>query len=347
MINSKAITKGKYQYKVTFNHAWDTSYPSSNAELNIPTTGTYDVTFTFDPSTKEVKAEVEEVGTHTYTIAGDKAITGYAWNETQTANDLTKGTDGTYSLAKTGLSLAANTAYGYKVVVDHAWTVNYPFTEKNETLTVTEAGTYDVTFTFNSTTKVVSATATKEPSVNISDAGFATLYSDKALDFTGTNVKAYTAKVNGIYIDLTEVTKVPANTGLVLKAAQGTYSIPTTTTADAVSGNDLIGSITATDVIPDATNTYYALKKIDTGQAGFAKITAKVTIPAGKAYIKVTTSPANAAFLSFEDAVTGIDNAAISFPVTSDATIYNMLGMKVTNPSKGLYIQNGKTIIIK
>lgn len=47
-----------------------------------------------------------------------------------------------------------------------------------------------------------------------------------------------------------------------------------------------------------------------------------------------------------DDTTTGISEAAIE-SASSDGTIYSLQGIKVSNPSKGLYIQNGKKVIIK
>ena len=55
------LSAGDIQYKIAKGHAWGESYPSDNAILNIPATGKYDVTFTFNASTKAVNAVAEEV----------------------------------------------------------------------------------------------------------------------------------------------------------------------------------------------------------------------------------------------------------------------------------------------
>ncbi|MBQ8722561.1 MAG: chitobiase/beta-hexosaminidase C-terminal domain-containing protein [Paludibacteraceae bacterium] len=55
------LSAGDIEYKIAKNHAWTESYPGSNAKLNIPAAGKYDVTFTFNASTKAVNAVAEEV----------------------------------------------------------------------------------------------------------------------------------------------------------------------------------------------------------------------------------------------------------------------------------------------
>lgn len=53
------LAKGSYQYKVVGNHAWGIAeYPASgNYMLDIPESGKYNITITFDPATTTVTAE--------------------------------------------------------------------------------------------------------------------------------------------------------------------------------------------------------------------------------------------------------------------------------------------------
>ena len=96
----------------------------------------------------------------TWTVAGEESLTGYAWDTTATENDMT-AVDGTslYYLTKS-ITLDA-TSYSFKVVKDHAWTESYGDDNNenaNRYLTVDVAGTYDVTFWFNTETHDVWAT---------------------------------------------------------------------------------------------------------------------------------------------------------------------------------------------
>lgn len=91
-----------------------------------------------------------------YTVAGVKAILGSEWNPTDSNNDMTEQTDGSYKLEKTDVLLNAGN-YDYKIVVNHNWN---PELMKNQTLTVEKAGYHTLTFTYNASTKAVSATAT-------------------------------------------------------------------------------------------------------------------------------------------------------------------------------------------
>ena len=85
--------------------------------------------------------------------AGDveNVLFGKTWEPTFEANDMVLGADGLYTLTKQGVELPACTIY-YKVVKNHSWDTSWGFTgnkDGNADYVVSEAGTYDVTFTFN------------------------------------------------------------------------------------------------------------------------------------------------------------------------------------------------------
>ena len=91
-----------------------------------------------------------------------------------------------------------------------------------------------------------------------------------------------------------------------------------------------------------ADGTQYILAE-DGGVVGFYK--AAGTIPARKAYL---VSPVGANFLSFcfDDETTGIEkveNAAVN----ANGTMFNLAGQRVAQPTKGLYIVNGKKVVVK
>jgi uncharacterized protein YjdB len=89
----------------------------------------------------------------TYTVAGSNSnMFGSAWDATYTANDMTKNSDGTYSITYTNVYLDGDVQY--KVVKNHSWDEAYP-DGNNRVITIAEAGTYTVTICFNPTTHEV------------------------------------------------------------------------------------------------------------------------------------------------------------------------------------------------
>ena len=176
-------------------------------------------------------------------------------------------------------------------------------------------------------------------SIKVGDSGFATYSTDKAINVDGI-VTAYGATYDGSKIVLTPVTEIPASTGVIIEAAEGSYDVPVIASASA------LGSINELQVsdgsVPGDGSTIYALGKKG-GVVGFVKVKSGVTIPAGKAYL---TLPATARdFIGFGEDVTGVE--VVKQESKADNEYFNLAGQRVAQPTKGLYIVNGKKVIIK
>ena len=114
--------------------------------------------------TKEAAAEALAAPVvNTYTVVGSSTpLFGEAWAAAKAENDMTLVEGTKYELVKTDVSLTGG-AIQYKVAVNHAWDEAYP--AENAILNISEAGKYTVTFTFDSNTKEVGATAKLEEAV--------------------------------------------------------------------------------------------------------------------------------------------------------------------------------------
>lgn len=155
----------KNELKVLKDHSWKESYPKANYVFTVEETGTYNVTIQFNETSYEVSVTTKKtggavIGEKTWTVAGSPEILGVEWKPKATENDMIKQEDNvTYILTKTNLTLAIGT-YKYKICANHGWTENYgddTDPEGNASINIEEDGTYDVTFTFNQTTKEVFA----------------------------------------------------------------------------------------------------------------------------------------------------------------------------------------------
>ena len=157
----------KYELKVLKNHGWAESYPQTiaNYVFMVEETGTYNVTIQFNENTYEVGVITKKtgdavIGEKTWTVAGFGTILGVEWDPKATENDMIKQEDNvTYILTKTNLTIAKG-VYQYKICANHNWAENYgddTDPEGNASIYIEEDGTYDVTFTFNQTTKEVFA----------------------------------------------------------------------------------------------------------------------------------------------------------------------------------------------
>ena len=207
-------------------------------------------------------------------------------------------------------------------------------------------------------TKVSNVTAT------IGSTGYTTFASSYAMNLDGMTastgtVKAYyvtASNVKNSSVALTDATvNVPAGTGLILEGTAGaTITIPVVAAGTALSGNILVGCTTATD-ITSATENYDNFYVLSATEAAFKKIKTWVdtphtlTIPAGKAYLDTTgAGVVGAPTLNFDlsGEATGIaDVRGKMEDVRSD--FFDLQGRKVAQPAKGLYIVNGKKVVIK
>lgn len=180
----------------------------------------------------------------------------------------------------------------------------------------------------------------------ISEAGFATYATtNNVVVPEDENVKVMTVKVNaeGTAIELNEVkagTVIPAGTGILVKAPAGNCDFVVTSDKGTELTNNDLKAATA-DVTSDGTK-FFALTKIG-DKVGFALVENDVVIPAGKAYLEVTKSTA-AKFFGLDGEATGINSVKTA---KADGAYYTLEGVKTTKPVKGLYIHNGKKIVVK
>ena len=188
---------------------------------------------------------------------------------------------------------------------------------------------------------------------SVSSARYATFCDGIDRDFSGTTIKVYKALATDYSVNLEEITDgiVPANTGVVLfsESAQNNVAIPVATTAATgdFSDNDLIGINVTTKIAEagDAGKTNYIFANGTKG-VGFYKATASgAKLGAHKAYLSTTATAATARdFLGFDEDVTAIESVKTQ---KAEGEFFNLAGQRVAQPAKGLYIVNGKKVIIK
>ena len=182
--------------------------------------------------------------------------------------------------------------------------------------------------------------------VSVSDAGYATYATTNNIVVPDNNdVEVMTVKVNddNSTITLNKVeagTVIPANTGILVKAAQGNHDFVVTSKEGTELTNNNLVAATA-DVTSDGAK-FFALTKLGE-KVGFALVANGVVIPAGKAYLEVSKGTA-AKFFSLDGEATGINSVKTA---KADGAYYTLEGVKTTKPVKGLYIHNGKKIVVK
>ena len=175
---------------------------------------------------------------------------------------------------------------------------------------------------------------------------WATFYSNFTDYQASEGTQVFAVKLNRKTITMTEITDgiVNKGEGVVLKSLSP--SITMTPSASASEGNYTSNSLegTMTEITTTGENNYYVLSyKAETG-AGFYKLSnTSGTIGANKAFLTYTAGARE--FFLFDEAtgIEAIDNGQL----TIDNVVYDLQGRRVAQPAKGLYIVNGKKVIIK
>lgn len=175
----------------------------------------------------------------------------------------------------------------------------------------------------------------------ITAAGYATFANANAVDFTGTGVKVMTAQYANGKITYAEVTskQVPAGEAVILQGTEGTYYATVIESAEELQNNSLQVNLND-DIKSDG--FYYCLANKSNG-VGFYKVASGVDVKKGKAYLYITAGAKD--FFSINDETDGIGQ--IEMGQTSNAEIYNLSGQRVNKAQKGIYIVNGKKVVIR
>ena len=283
--------------------------------------------------------------------------------ETMPAENMTvtaTWTELTYTVSITGGGVSANNMnpkYGDDVVItiaeDEDRTLN-TLTVNGEDVTAyvvdgqytihNVTGNVDVEATFNATKEFITLAQ-----------GVGTFSCSQDLNFTGSELKAYIAagyNKEESQVLLVRVYDVPAGTGLYLKGEAGvTYKIPYST-SQAYYVNMLKANLTASSIAKTSGDmSNFLLNKVD-GKYGFFAPSETATLGAQMAYLQVPTSfmsgpeETRAISIAFEDdGTTNISDFELF--TNSNEHLYNLKGQRVEKAGRGLYIKNGKKVVIK
>lgn len=189
--------------------------------------------------------------------------------------------------------------------------------------------------------------------VTISAIGYATLYAPVALAIPE-GVKAYTGALseNNTLLTLTKLAEeiIPANTGVVLYRDPEGSAASTGATAhdfEIESSNEVSAESVFVGSVASIANsgTPYTLQTHEGGVA-FKRFNG-TSITGFKAYLNLPEAQAQAIRIRFgkDEGTTGIDNMVTTDNGQQSTVIYDLQGRRVLNPTKGMYIVNGKKVI--
>ena len=162
------------------------------------------------------------------------------------------------------------------------------------------------------------------------------------------NVKVYTAKVNEaksavVLAEVPESSVIAKGTPVLVGAEAGSYTFTASAEeAATVADNDLKAA--ADDTKGDGA-TIYALVEQD-GKAVFAPLKEGVAVSVGHAYLELPAASATRFYsIQFGGETTGINE--VNAAAKADGAYYTLQGVKTSKAAKGIYIHNGKKVVIK
>lgn len=205
------------------------------------------------------------------------------------------------------------------------------YDENNSSAFTFEEVTYPNTITFND-------------AQNINGVSHIATFSAPFATIIPAGVKAYYVSAKGAEATMTaiEAQAIPANQGVILTSESGEAAtmVPAADeTAATITGNQLGHSAGAAKSLT-AGGGYI----LGNGTEGTAFYPCKAgSLPINKAYL--LGNGESAIVMNFGNAVTGINT--IAAPASAKAPIFDLSGRRVVKATKGLYIQNGKKVIVK
>lgn len=194
----------------------------------------------------------------------------------------------------------------------------------------------------------------------IGEAGYAT-YSVSGPSVVQDGAQVFIVVEEGGSYKLKEIPSnkmIPANTGVIIKGTMGTYNVALSMDEAAdVSGNLLIGTggytsyvITGNDGVKDYTPYIFANGKNGVGFyliKDFDPTKTQTTIGAHKAFLALPKGAPARQFIGFDETgeATGISASLNEKGAKTNEKVFNLSGQRVSQPTKGLYIVNGKKFV--
>ena len=255
-----------------------------------------------------------------------------AWKDASTTMTLTS-TDGVFA-GETSTTVT---------MADQNWTGYY---------VELTAGAATTTVTFSSTERFFidevrvmekSAYEALAPSKTVESYGWATYIPDYNVTFAAGDAYVVTAASVSDGLTVEAVTSVPAKTPVLLKGA-GAKTITVSKAASVTAPETNL--LTVCDGTIASGKYPYVLAKNGEG-ACFKQWTGDISTLSGRAVLALDEAVAGSrAIFTLDDEATGISSMHNS-QSTAHNEVYNLNGQRVNQPQKGLYIVNGKKVLVK
>ena len=221
-----------------------------------------------------------------------------------------------------------------------------------KTLTVTVTNTEEGINCYNISYKVIAPIE-----ITMNQYGLMSYAFDKALDFSVVEgLTAYAATdIDGTELTMTEVEQAAAGMGLMLEGAEGTYSVPVAIEEPVAVSNNLLVGLTEVTTVPqvhsDDCTTFILAYKESEGVNWYKLDETSYNLKKNSAYLKLNAEQvaglgngARGLTMVFGSDTNGIENVQRE---TTNNQYFDLSGRRVAQPTKGLYIVNGKKVYIK
>ena len=165
------------------------------------------------------------------------------------------------------------------------------------------------------------------------------------------NTQVFKAALSDKKISLTELTAdkiVKMNNAVILKSTANpiVMTLTKTNSSNDFTGNQLAGVSNPAGKTADDPSTTYVLSNGSQG-VGFYKLAPGSTLGVGKAYLTYSGVGAPGFFGFGDGETTSVESIANGQQPTANGPYYDLQGRRVAQPTKGLYIVNGKKRVIK
>ena len=372
------------EFKVVKNHSWGVAYPAKNYVLNIPRSSKYDVTITFYPENKDVVATLKDnEAISSYYLVGGTDI--WSLNPTPIAEEggvysveiPYESGYGFFLVPNTGLNDDKNMIVVWDAIIRPVETTSIDFENQSGTVSTTnyqnwqmaekgngEEKEFNTLFTYDSNAGTWAITASTK--TMIGETGFATYSNAKPYTVEGATANFVTIPNRYAVLVpqdadaiLPAMTGAGKNAGVILSGAAGEVTIKAVAkgaeaTATGIENNLLAGSGNysygiSTQFADNDPYTAYIFAQPEGKELGFyiADLSAGDKLPAHKAFLAVPQGADAREFIGFEPGETTsiADNNRVT--TTNNGDVYNLNGQRVAQPTKGLYIVNGKKYVVK
>lgn len=328
---------------------------NGNAWVYLPGEGTYTLIFKYDSSDSQSLDVIQLANV----VGDDVTIFGSAWNQDYQDNNSMSfnGEDNLFHLYL-DVDVDAAKTINYKVLTRHrtfedkgkGW---FP-ASNNATFSFPSAGKYSLDFSFNPITRAdPQVTAERYAELNISSIGFATFSCPFPTDVPSSVIAYYVTGYSGTEVTTEKTKKVPATlttptvgTGVIVEGDPGIHRFYETTT-NTLTGNLLAGTGSSSYDVSSGSTYVFAEKNGVVGfYLGVGSTTAELTYAAYKAYLPLSGSSARE-FWGLDFLHNGSSSIKNCIETSSNERYLDLQGRRVEHPTKGLYIINGKKVVIK